>query len=63
MKNKKTFSDRRLCFFFKVHQKHRFFSLPYVDPPSKSTIASNDLRLDNDTIEIETSDIVQKQKI
>ena len=37
------------------------FSWPYVEPPSKSTTASNNLRLDYDAIE--TSEIVQQQKI
>ena len=60
-KKKKSFSDQRL--FFKVHQKHRSFSWPYVEPPSKLTTACNDLRLDDDdAFEIETSEIVQQQK-
>ena len=50
-KIKKTFSARQL-FFLKGHQKHRSFSWPYVEQPSKSATASNDLRLDDD-IEIE----------
>ena len=49
-------------FFFNVHQRHRSFSWPYVEPPSKCTTASNDIRLDEDAIEIETSEIVQQQK-
>ena len=49
-------------FFFKVHQKHKSFSWPYVEPPSKSTAACNDLRLDAVAIEIEASEIVQQQK-
>ena len=60
-KNKKHSSDRRLWVFFKVNQKHRSFSWPYVEQPSKSTTASNNLRLD-DVIEIETSEIVQQKK-
>ena len=46
-KIKKTFSNRPL-FFFKGHQKHSFFSWPYVELQSNSAIASNDLRLDDD---------------
>ena len=33
-----------------------------VEPPSKSTTANNDLKLEDDAIEIETSEIVQQQK-
>ena len=48
------------AFYFNGHQKHRSFSCPYVEPPSKSTTASNDLSSDDDAIEIETSEIVKK---
>ena len=51
------------CFFFKGQQKHRSFSWPYVETPSKSATASNDLSSDYDAIEIETSEIVQKKKL
>ena len=63
MKNKILFFPTD-AFFFKVHQRHRSFSCPYVEPPSKCTTASNVLRLDEDedAIEIETSEIVQQQK-
>ena len=43
--------------FFKGHQKHRSFSWPYVEPPSKSDSNS---KSDDDAIEFETSEIVQK---
>ena len=50
--------------FFQGSPEHtvRSFSWPYVEPPSKSTTASNDLRLDDDAIEIETSEIAQQQQ-
>ena len=56
------FFNRWLCFFFKVHQRHRSFSWAYVEPPSKCTSASKDVWLDEDAIEFETSEIVQQQK-
>ena len=36
-----------VVFFFKVHQKHRTFSWPYVEIPSTSATASNDLSSDD----------------
>ena len=33
----------------------------YVEPPSKSATASNDLRSDDDATEIETSEVVKKK--
>ena len=64
MKNKIKLYDRRLFFFFfKDHQKHRSFSWPYVEPPSKSTAASNGLSLDDDAIDIKTSVLFNNKKI
>ena len=57
LKNKKK-SRMKTVFFYKGHQKHRPFSWPYVEPPSKSATASNNLSSDDDAIEI-----VQQQKI
>ena len=52
------------CVFFfqgsSETQLARSFSRPYVEPPSKSATASNDKSSDDDAIEIETSEIVQK---
>ena len=62
MKNKKKTFSTNNCFFFKGSQKHRSFSWPYVEPPSKLATASNNQSLDDDAIEIETSEIVQQQK-
>ena len=60
MKNiKKNFRPTPLFFFFQAG----LFDWPYVEPPPKSTTANNDLRSDNDAIEIETSEIVQQKKM
>ena len=50
------------CVFFQGSsetQLARSFSWPYVEPPSKSATTSNDKSSDDDTIGIETSEIVQ----
>ena len=64
-KKTNNFFRRTVCFFQGSSETHlaRSFSWPYVEPPSKSATASNDKSSDNDAIEIETSEIVQKKKI
>ena len=57
-KIKKKISARRLCFFSRFIR-----STGLVEPQPKLATASNDLRLDDDAIEIETYEIVQQQKI
>ena len=57
-KIKKYFFRTEDCFFSRFIR-----NTGLVEPQSKSATASNNLRLDDDAIEIETSEIVQQQKI
>ena len=44
---KKNSDQRKRLIFFKGHQKHRSFSWPYVEPPTKSATASQMMMLLN----------------
>ena len=53
-----------LCVFFQGSsetQLARSFSWPYVEPPSKSATTSNDKSSDDDAIEIESLELLEKK--
>ena len=61
-KKKKNFPRPTTFFFSRVIINTGLFLWPYVEPPSKSPTASNNLSSDDDAVEIKTSEIVQSIK-